>query len=136
MLLDFYPGPFNEFAPVGPRPVDRWLRAQPEQGAVVEFPFDLQTEQIHVYYTLENGKPYLGGFFSAFPPSQFQRVEPIMAGFPSTASLSELEELGVQFALVHSSQYLPTMLARISRNLEGSGWMMAGEFEGIQVYEH
>ena len=101
VLFEFYPGPFETFSVVEPRPVDVWLREQPGDGAVAEFPAELMTDQLHVYYTLENDKPYLGGFFNAFPPEQYLRTAPVLSNFPSARSVGLLTELRVAYVVVH-----------------------------------
>lgn len=132
LLLDIYPGPFSQFAAVGPRPVDLWLRRQTATGAVAEFPFELETEQIHVYYTLENGKPYLGGFFSAFPPAQFSRIEPILTEFPNENGLATLENLGVRYLLMQPSAYED--FEGIEAELRDLGLTRTAAFEETVVY--
>lgn len=105
VLFDFYPGPFEQLTQVRPRAVDSWLASQPDKGAVAEFPFSLEQEQVNVFYTLTHGKPFLGGFFNAFPPPQYLRIQPVMAGFPDQASVATLRELGVHYILVEASAY-------------------------------
>ncbi len=133
MLFDFYPGPFEQFAPVEPRPVDHWLAEQAGDGAVAEFPFRLQTEQLHVYYTLEHGKPYLGGFFNAFPPPQYRRIRPVMAEFPSERSVELLGELGVEYVLVSGETYEASH-DRIVRTMAHSGYEKGPIFGGIVTF--
>ncbi len=105
VFLDFYPGPYKDFFSVQPRPVDAWLARQPGNGAVIQFPFIMSEDQEQTYYTLFHGKPFVGGFFNAFPPAQYSRLLPIMEKFPDTASISQLEELGVEFVLVDKDEY-------------------------------
>lgn len=100
VFVDFYPGPYHEFTRVDPRPVDLWLAQQPGQGAVIQFPFVKGEDQEHTYFTLFHGKPYVGGFFNAFPPPQYQKVKPVMEGFPDAASVAMLKSLGVEYVLV------------------------------------
>jgi hypothetical protein len=132
-LIDFYPGPFREVTPVEPRPVDLWLATQPGQGAVAEFPFELQEEQSHVFYSLTHGKPILGGFFNAFPPPQYRRIRGIMEGFPSEASAELVRELGVAYVVVDRKRYpeYPTVDAGI-RSL---GFVPVMEDANETVYE-
>jgi hypothetical protein len=104
-FLDFYPGHFEELTPVRPRPVDLWLAEQPGQGAVAEFPFELQEEHSHVFFSLYHGKPILGGFFNAFPPPQYRRIRPVMAAFPDRASVDLLQDLGVRYVIVSRVGY-------------------------------
>ncbi len=131
VVLDFYPGPFG-LVPVQPRPVDLWLASQPGQGAVAEFPFDREEDQILVYYTLINNKPFLGGFFNAYPPSQYLRIRPVMEGFPDEASLNELRKLGVRYVLVDMTAYADP--AGVARTLEQSGMAPAGTYGDQAVY--
>jgi hypothetical protein len=105
VIFDFYPAPMKEYSRVASRPIDSWLAEQPGNGAVVQFPFQLVEDQDQVYYTLSYNKPFLGGFFNAFPPEQYQRIKPILMNFPSQESVDLLKELGVQYVLVDSSYY-------------------------------
>lgn len=105
VILDFYPGPYTTFAKVEARPVDAWLANQPGKGALVQFPFSEEEDQEQTYYTLFHGKPYVGGFFNAFPPVQYARIKPEMAGFPDEKSAVLLKQLGVQYVLVDTKQY-------------------------------
>lgn len=132
ILLDFYPGPFERLQRVDPRPVDRWLASQPGDGAVAVFPFDLEQDQVQVYYSLLNGKPFLGGFFNAYPPDQYLRIRPIMDGFPDGVSLEELRALGVAYVLVNEPDY--PQPSQIESALRSQGLSLAGRFGGIAVY--
>ncbi|TFH34890.1 MAG: hypothetical protein E4G99_08550 [Anaerolineales bacterium] len=104
-LLEFYPGQYQEFAQVHARPVDYWLAEQPGDGAVVQFPFYEVEDQDQVYNTLVHGKPFVGGFFNAFPPKQYIRIRPVMEGFPDIASLALLRDLDVEYVVVDGAAY-------------------------------
>jgi hypothetical protein len=105
VIFDFYPGPYHQFAAVQPRPVDTWLAQQPGDGAVIQFPFVMGEDQDQTYYTLIHGKPFVGGFFNAFPPQQYARVSPVLATFPDAASVALLPELKVDYVLVNRPSY-------------------------------
>jgi len=105
VLFDFYPGPYSEFAQVPPRTVDGWLAQQPDEAPLVQMPFKLAEDQEQTYYTLFHGKPYVGGFFNAFPPHQYREVFPILEGFPDETSVALLREFGVKYVLVQASEY-------------------------------
>jgi hypothetical protein len=105
VLVDFYPGPLKGFAPIEARPVDTWLATQPDTGAIAQFPFNQEADQDQVYNTLVNQKKYIGGFFNANQPEQFTRIRPIMDNFPSQESVDLLQQLGVAYVVVDSSQY-------------------------------
>ncbi|NMB58023.1 MAG: hypothetical protein GYA12_02550, partial [Chloroflexi bacterium] len=130
VLFDFYPGPYTEFTPVKARPVDTWLAQQPGDGAVVQMPFSIAEDQEHTYYTLVHGKPYVGGFFNAFPPAQYKHIKPILMNFPDKASVELLRELKVRWVLVDESQYCDWnktqgMIERFGFNLEAEPGGMA-----------
>lgn len=105
VFVDFYPGPFREFSQVQARPADAWLAAQPGEGAWAQFPFELQEDQEHIYGQLINGKPFLGGFFNAFPPEQYREIMPVMNTFPSEESIWLLKDLDMTYVLVDATYY-------------------------------
>jgi hypothetical protein len=105
VLVDFFPRPFTQFAEVTPRPVDYWLAEQPGNGAVAQMPFDKAEDQDQTYYTLTYNKPYIGGFFNAFPPHQYKEIKPKLSTFPDPSSVSLLRELGTQYVVVDEKSY-------------------------------
>jgi hypothetical protein len=105
IFIDFYPGVLTGFAPTIARPVDQWLAAQPDIGAVAQFPFSLESEQSQVYYTSIYNKPFLGGYFNANQPEQYTRIFPVMKNFPSEESITLLKNLGVSYVVVDALQY-------------------------------
>ena len=106
VLFDFFPRAQTAFAPVAPRPADLWLAGQSETGSVMRYPFYLNDDQAGTYYTLYNEKPFIGGFFNAFPTDQYQRIRGTMNGFPSAESLELAKELDVSFFLVEEDELL------------------------------
>jgi hypothetical protein len=112
VFLDFYPGPYTQFTRVEARPVDYWLAQQPGNGAVIQFPFIKGEDQDQTYNTLVHGKPFVGGFFNAFPPAQYTRIKPVMANFPDEASVQMLPELGVEYVLVDQRDYMDIQTVR------------------------
>jgi hypothetical protein len=105
VFIDFYPGVLKDFRSTQVRPVDTWLAAQPDTGALAQFPFDEETNQRQVYYTLVHQKPFLGGDFNANQPEQYLRIRPVMDKFPSRESVDLLRQLGVTYVVVNSSRY-------------------------------
>lgn len=105
-FLEFFPGGLGSWMnEVVGRPVDYWLAEQPDTGAVAQFPFSVEGDQTQVFYTGIYEKPFLGGFFNANSPQQYNDIAPIMATFPSSESISLLADLGVTYVIVDSSQY-------------------------------
>jgi hypothetical protein len=133
VFVDFYPGPYREFTTVEARPVDTWLAAQPGQGAVAQFPFSIAEDQEQTYYTLVHNKPYIGGFFNAFPPAQYQRIKPVLNHFPDTESVQLLRELKVEYILLQTNLY--PNLAEVEHECENQGLKRVTEVDGQAVYK-
>jgi hypothetical protein len=105
VFIDFYPGVLKGFSVTQARPVDSWLATQPDTGAVAQFPFTQESDQGQVYDTLVYQKPFLGGYFNANAPEQYDRIQTVMATFPSQGSVNQLRQLGVTYVVVDSSRY-------------------------------
>jgi hypothetical protein len=105
VLIDFYPGPYQQIARVDARPVDYWLAQQSGQGAVAQFPFIQDEDQDQVYNTLVHQKPYIGGFFSANQPEQYLRIKPVLDKYPDPAGTALLRQLGVEWVIFDTTQY-------------------------------
>jgi len=133
VILDFYPGPYQEFTQVKGRPVDTWLAVQPGKGAVIQFPFIEGEDQDQTFYTLIHGKPFIGGFFNAFPPPQYLRIRPIMENFPDMRSIALLGELGVQYVLVDRKAY--PEIRFMKEKCQAMGLVFVGDFGDEIVFE-
>jgi hypothetical protein len=72
---------------------------------VAQFPFTQESDQGQVYDTLVYQKPFLGGYFNANSPEQYERIQSVMATFPSQDSVAQLRQLGVTYVVVDSSSY-------------------------------
>jgi hypothetical protein len=131
-LLDSSVRPAAQFTSLGPRPVDRWLAAQPGAGALAVFPFHRQMDQDLEYYAYYHGKPYIGGFYSANVPDQFWLIQPALDTFPSPQALEQLRALDVAFILVEEAAY-PNP-AEIRAACRDQGLILQAEFEGVSVY--
>lgn len=102
ILLEYAPRALPETAVIAPRPADRFLAAQPDTGAVMRLPFYLNDDQAGTYYTLTHEKPFVGGFFNAFPTAQYREIKPIFDSFPSEAGIALARELGVRYFLIEA----------------------------------
>ncbi len=132
VVFDFYPGPYRQFATVDPRPVDLWLAEQPDEGVVIQMPFVLAEDQEQTYYTLFHGKPYVGGFFNAFPPPQYSRIRTELEHFPDEHSVELMRELGVHYVLVQEDRYENIEVVR--QECERLGLKFQMELDGQLVY--
>jgi len=132
VMFEIYPGPYQNFAIVEPRPVDYWLAEQPGDGAVAQFPFYQVEDQDQVYNTLIHGKPFIGGFFNAFPPKQYLRIRPVMEGFPDETSLALLRNLQVKYILVDGTAY--EKIVNVQEAIEDLGLELIVVFGDDYVY--
>lgn len=132
VFIDFYPGPYTEFALVKTRPVDTWLAQQPGEGAVIQFPFIQGEDQDQTYNTLIHRKPFVGGFFNAFPPAQYSRIKPIMEKFPDPESIAMLPKLGVEYVLVDADEY--SDVEALKSTLAGYGLHFAIQLDDQLVF--
>ncbi|HEX9019217.1 MAG TPA: hypothetical protein VF806_08515 [Anaerolineaceae bacterium] len=132
VLLDFYPGPYRQFAMVQARPVDAWLAQQSSKGAVAQFPAAELEDQDQVYNTLIHGKPFIGGFFSANQPEQYLRIRPVLDTFPSPAGATLLRSLGVEWLLFDLRQYAD--FAPVREQVESLGYRYIDTIGGQAIF--
>lgn len=104
ILLDFTPKRLTELSPVTARPVDSWLATQPDYGAVMRIPYELNDDQAGTYYTLIHGKPFVGGFFNAFPTRQYRETKDVFASFPSPESIALAQDMGIGYILIERAE--------------------------------
>ena len=106
-------------------------------------PFYLNDDQAGTYYTLYNEKPFIGGFFNAFPTDQYRRIYDVMNGFPSEESLALAKDLDVSFFLVEEEELLRAIeegtvpwgsTDELYEAAKAFGLQQAGKFDGIFVY--
>lgn len=143
VIFDFFPRAQQDFSEIDPRPVDLWLAEQPGDGSVMRYPFFLNDDQAGTYYTLYNEKPFIGGFFNAFPTDQYQRIRGVMDGFPSEESLDLAKDLKVSWFLVEEDELLraidegtvpwssPEELYEAANEL---GLVPEAQFDGLKVF--
>lgn len=132
IFLDFYPGAYQQFARIESRPVDAYLATQPDDGALVQMPFIQAEDQEHTYYTLFHHKPYIGGFFNAFPPPQYRKISPVLERFPDDESIVLLRQMGVKYVIVDSNAYPDIGL--VTQTLEVAGMQFVNDFDGQLLF--
>ena len=132
VFIDFYPGVLKGFSVTQARPVDSWLAAQPNTGAVAQFPFTEESDQGQVYDTLVYQKPFLGGYFNANSPEQYERIQSVMATFPSQDSVDQLRQLGVTYVVVDSSRY--NKFSNVDGKIQSFGLHLLHVSEAEYVY--
>ncbi len=133
VIFDLYPGPYtaNMLEPK-PRAVDKWLHDQPENGAVVQMPFQGSSDQAQVYYSLFHEKPFLGGDFNANQPAQFEEIKPVLEQFPDAESVQLLKDLGVNYVVMDEAVY--SLDEELEERLNSLGLSAMTSVEGQSVY--
>lgn len=144
VVLDFLPRAYTHFEEILARPVDTWLAQQKGNGSVMRYPFYLNDDQAGTYYTLYNEKPFIGGFFNAFPTAQYQEIRDVMRGFPSEESLRLAQKLKVQYYLIETDELQRAIdsnevpwknLAELQSAAESLDLQLVGTFENVLLYE-
>ncbi len=117
-LVGLLLGEFAAF-PVDARPyqieapaVDRELAARARPFAAIELPVAdpanaVQFARLNSHYMLHSmlhWQPIVNGYSGIVPP-RHERLFRILTAFPDTASLSELEAIGVRYAVLHREFY-------------------------------
>ncbi len=143
VLFDFWPASQKQFVKIGPRAVDKFLASQTDNGSVMRYPFYLNDDQAGTYYTLYNNKPFIGGFFNAFPPEQYLNISGVMSAFPSQESTALAKKLGVEYFLVEKDETEKAIadgsipwksMEEIQAACEKYGLYKYGTYDGVVVY--
>ncbi len=130
-FVDFYPGPVM-LSTLDPRPVDRWLATQPDEGAVAFFPSSLNTSIVETHATRFHRKPLIGMFYGAYEPAGYTQMKPQLEKFPDADALLALRARQVSYVLV-SPSYYPNPVTR--RQMEVNGLRLLKVFDDYDVYQ-
>jgi hypothetical protein len=133
VFFEFYAGPYHQrLSQPQPRAVDIWLAKQPSEGAVVQMPFSESVDQAQIYYTIFHEKPFVGGFFNANKPLQYQRIEPVLNEFPDKRSIDLLRDLNVEYIVINQNAYQD--YADLEHSLKTMNLTKITELDGQSVY--
>lgn len=133
VFFDFYPGSYaGQLSQPQPRAVDLWLANQPGQGAVVQMPFIQSTDQAQLYYTLFYNKPFVGGFFNANQPPQYQNIQSTLDQFPEANSVELLRKLKVEYIVVDKNSY--SDFSAVQEMCSHLGLIQLTDLEGQAVF--
>lgn len=97
----------------------QWLKNQPGDFAILEFPFfqRLGWESVYMYFSIFHGKKIVNGYSGFLPPSYFY-IREVFNSFPSKACIDILKSLDVKYLVFHSKmwkeQRVENTLARIN----------------------
>jgi len=111
--------------------IDRWLAAQPGEGAVVELPVAdprdaHRATRLHSAYMLHSTlrwRPLVNGY-SGFTPAPHELLFRHLVTFPDERSLAGLAAIGVRYAVLHPALYAPGDWSAVAGRLDAfaPGW--------------
>ena len=105
--------------------IDRWLAAQPGEGAVVELPVadprdTHRATRLHSAYMLHSTlrwRPLVNGY-SGFTPAPHELLLRHLVTFPDERSLDGLAAIGVRYAVLHPGLYAPGDWSAVAGRLD------------------
>ncbi len=110
-LIEYWSAPLSTRTPVLTRPaVHQWLRAH-NDSVILELPVPTPTtlwlyENTYQYMSIFHWSRLVNGY-SGFAPRSYIATLDAMKDFPGPASFARLQELGVQYVIVHERNYEP-----------------------------
>jgi hypothetical protein len=105
-----------EASPVGPRPVDLWLRANDDGAPIVVLPVAAANEPREMWATLHHRRTIVHGHATHQPPT-FRAARPALADFPTTTAVEALRRWGVRQVVLLPDAYgaeWPAVVARLA----------------------
>jgi len=114
-----------------------WLKAQPADITIAEYPLDLDgTNELYLFYQTKHHKKIINNTpQGSYANAVSRRIEYL--GEARTAGI--LRWLGVKYVLVHEDWYKNNDNQEEKRKIEGieknNGLRLLGQFEDIKVYE-
>ncbi|MGE5127058.1 MAG: hypothetical protein ACM3PV_12265 [Betaproteobacteria bacterium] len=106
--------------------VDRELAARPRPFAAVELPVadpanavaSARLNSRYMLHSMLHWQPIVNGYSGIVPP-RHERLFRILTAFPDTASLAELEAIGVRYAVLHREFYSDAEWASVVARADG-----------------
>lgn len=104
VIFEFWSLPY-EMTELEPRPVDRWLAAQPS-GVTVELPVKDGLPPLKDYYATVHQQPTVFGPTNVtFIPQALEERHERIESFPDAESIKALEDYGTAYVLVHTNEF-------------------------------
>lgn len=109
-------------------PVYDWLRREtPAEAVVLELPFQGPSEFLYEYYASHHWRRLVNGG-TGFTPPVYKALRQSFNTFPDAASLDAVQQLGVDFVVLHPAAYGPEAWSRILDDLP----RYLPQFEAVQ----
>ncbi len=125
LLLEYWSCPLSLYRVSREIPeVYKWLAEQDEDSVIVELPMPGSIESVHnetryMYWSTFHWKRMVNGYSGFFPHSYWD-MNKIMQSFPSAGSLSLLENLGVDYIIIHTKKFRRGDWERIKKEISES----------------
>jgi hypothetical protein len=117
--------------------VYRWLATKPEHGPIIEFPLGESFWEAlkYMYFSTYHWLPLVNGSSRFYPPA-YMWLSAEMVDLPSRESVELLSSMGVQTAIVHTDQLVPSETSRWQHaNLAELGMQEVARFGSDVVYK-
>jgi hypothetical protein len=101
-LFELWWKPMPTHVPSTQRPVDVWLRQQPGNDALIQYPLESSFNGSQFIYTQAHGKPIVHAYGNPFG-FMFGRRHPELLIFPDPTSLATLSRWDVRYVLVETA---------------------------------
>ena len=131
VFLDFYS--LQMFSKVDFSPVDRWLSGQREKSTYAYFPSHRLYSPEVLYGTSLHNHPFVGMFYGAHFPPEFQHDLRLLNKFPKSPSLAALGKRRVKYVVVDSLSY-PNW-AEFHQEIISSGFKLIIVIKDQFIYE-
>lgn len=114
--------------PIATPPIDAWLATQPKPFRIAELPVpapdnSVRQARFHSEFMIHGAahwQPMVNGYSSLVPP-RLEKLYGELHEFPTEAGLSELEQIGVNYVIVHTDMYQPDRWAEKERQISAFG---------------
>lgn len=115
-------------------PTYQWLRDQPEDFALLDFPFfpQLGLESVYMYFSIFHGKKIVNGYSGFLPPSYFY-IREVFNSFPSKACIDILKSLDVKYLVFHTKMWKEQ---RVENTLSRINSQFAKDLTMEQIFEY
>lgn len=115
-------------------PIYQWLKDQPGDFAILEYPFftPLGMESVYMYFSLFHKKKIVNGYSGFLPPSYFY-IREVFNAFPSKASLDILKYLDVKYLIFHTHTWNEQRVQNIWTRINGQ---FADDLSVEEIFEY
>ncbi len=124
-----------------PSPMDEWLSARDDDGAVAVFPIpdpfdEIASARSHSAYMLSSivhFRPLVNGY-SGFTPKEHENLFRELSTFPDAVGVSRLRAMGVRYAVFHRAGFSDEWWEALASRCEALSLSLMASFDEGRVY--